>query len=441
MQTFLLISFGQLASLIGSGLTRFALGVWVFQTTGSVTQFALLNLFSYLPTIAISPLAGALVDRWDRRWVMILSDSASGLGTVAIALFIYNDGLQIWHIYAVACVSAFFSAFQWPAYAAATTVLVPKQHLSRANGVVQISKGAAKIAAPALSGFLLLTIQLQGIVLIDIITFLFAVGTLLAVKFPKPEKLPHSEEAYGWQHLIAETQQGWHYIAQRPGMLALASFLTVPYFSLGVLDVLFWPFVLTFTTSADLGLILSFGGCGWLVGSVAMSTWGGPKPRIYGVLLFVAFQGTLLLFGWVQPTVPIAAFGVFVYLCAYPIVVSSSQTIWHQKVPTDLQGRVFALLQGMEKTAAIAAYTISGPLVDKVLGPMLSPGGLLADRVGRFVGVGEGRGMAFFFILIGVLNLVATGVAYRYRRLRRLELEIPDAIADEDESAAIEVMN
>ena len=187
MPVFILIWFGQMVSLIGSGLTGFALGVWVYQRTGSVTQLALISLFTILPGIVISPIAGTLVDRWDRRWTMLLGDCGAGLSTLALALLLFADRLELWHIYLATSVSSTCSAFQYPAYAGATTLLVPSQHLGRASGLVHLGRSVAQLISPVLAGILVVTLQIQGVILLDFATFLFALVTLLLVRFPKPK--------------------------------------------------------------------------------------------------------------------------------------------------------------------------------------------------------------------------------------------------------------
>ena len=205
---FSLVWFGQVISLLGSGLTRFALGVWVFRESGSVTYFALISLCGFLPGILISPIAGVLVDRWSRRKVMIASDLGSGLMTLVVVALLWSDSLAIWHIYILVGVAAIFEAFQWPAYFAAMTLLVPEKQLGRANGMVQFGQSAAEIIAPLAAGFLMFSIGLEGIVFIDCITFLVAVSTLVSVRFPEPESDPSREKSSIW----AEAAVGWRYI-------------------------------------------------------------------------------------------------------------------------------------------------------------------------------------------------------------------------------------
>jgi DHA3 family macrolide efflux protein-like MFS transporter len=232
MRVFIIIWLGQLVSLVGSGLTSFALGLWVYQHTGSVTQFALIGLFTMLPSVALSPLAGALADRWDRRWVMILSDTGAGLSTLMMALLFFAGRIKVWHIYLAAGASAAFAAFQWPAYSAATTLLVSKENLGRANGMVQFGRAASEILAPVLAGVLVLTIQVRGVLLIDFATFLFAITTLLMVRFPRPEITAAGQASKG--SLWREAAYGWTYIAARPGLLGLLIFFAAVNFLWGM---------------------------------------------------------------------------------------------------------------------------------------------------------------------------------------------------------------
>jgi MFS family permease len=253
-KTFLLIWFGQLVSLTGSGLTGFALGVWVYLSTGSVTKFALISLSTSLPGILFSPFAGALVDRWDRRVAMIVSDTGSGLCTFIIAVLFMVDRLEIWHIYILMGASSAFSAFQWPAYTAATTLLVPKNHYGRASGMVQIAEAVGMILSPLLAGSLVVLIGVQGVILIDFATFLFAVGTLLLVRVPRP---PVSAEGKaGGGSLLQEAAYGWKYITARLGLLGLLLFFAATNFTFGIASVLFTPLVLSFTTPSVLGFLI-----------------------------------------------------------------------------------------------------------------------------------------------------------------------------------------
>ncbi len=186
MRTFVIIWLGQLVSTLGSGLTGFALGVWIYQETGSTTLYAFNMLANAVPNLLLSPLAGALADRWDRRLVMIMSDAGAGLGTLAVAILALTQRLEVWHVYVATAFISGFSAFQWPAYSAATTLMVPKEQLGRAGGMVQIGEAVSQLISPALAGGLLVFAGLQGVILTDFATFLCAIATLAFVRFPRP---------------------------------------------------------------------------------------------------------------------------------------------------------------------------------------------------------------------------------------------------------------
>ena len=214
MRTFLVIWFGQLISTLGSGLTGFALSVYIFQRTGSVTELSLAVLAASLPGILISPIAGVVVDRWDRRWILVLSDTGAALSTLAIWLLLGSGKLEIWHIYLANALNASLGAFQYPAYLASTSLLVPKQHLGRAAGLGQLSDALSMVVTPLLAGFLVVAIQLEGVILIDFATFLFAVLTLLLVRIPMPKTSAEGVSARGsfWR----EAGYGWKYLKERP---------------------------------------------------------------------------------------------------------------------------------------------------------------------------------------------------------------------------------
>lgn len=438
MKAFLTIWLGQVVSMLGSGLTGFALGVWVYQSTGSVTKFALIAFFTSLPGLVILPLAGALVDRWDRRRTMIVSDCGAGFASLVIALLLWAGRLELWHIYLLMAVSSVFNAFQFPAFTASTTLLVPKKQLGRASGLTQMIQ-MAQIVAPLLAALLLSQIQIWGILLVDFATFLFAMLTLLVVRIPSPERAPAGAAAGS---VWADTAFGWRYLRERPGLLALLLVFASTNFTIGMLQALLTPLVLSFSTATALGTVTTVAGLGMLVGSIAMSVWGGPKRRIRGIFAALLVQGLILLAGGLRPNLVLIGAAAFVLLLMAPIVNGCSQTIWQSKVAPELQGRVFAVRRMVALSSLPVAYFLAGPLADRIFEPLLSPGGALADSVGAVIGVGEGRGIGFLFMVLGALLLLGLPLAWGYPRLRRVEEELPDAIADREPappSAALQV--
>jgi MFS transporter, DHA3 family, macrolide efflux protein len=432
MATFVFVWFGELISVIGSSLTNFALGVWVYQTTGSATQFALIALFSSVPGILVSPFAGVLIDRWDRRYVMILSDVGAGVCTLIMALLLAAGQLQVWHIYILVAISNMFSAFQWPAFSAVTTLIVPKKHLGRASGMGMLGEALAQLVAPALAGMLVVVIQVQGVMFIDFATFLFALSVLLIVRFPKPDTTEQGKEAKG--SVLKEAAFGWRYIMARPGLLSLLLYFAATNFVSSLIGVLFAPLALSFTTADVMGWVMSFAGFGMLIGSVVMSAWGGPKRRVLGVVGSGIIQGVFLMGAGLRADPVLMAISGALYFLTFPIMGGSSQAIWQSKTEPDIQGRVFAVRRMIAWSTLPISYLLAGPLADTVFEPLMAVNGALSGSVGQILGVGPGRGIGLLIVLMGATQAVFSLFVLFYPRLRNLEDELPDVIVDEKEN-------
>ena len=429
MRTFIVVWFGQLVSTIGSGLTGFALGVWVYQETGSTTLFAM-NMLAYaIPNLVVSPFAGALVDRWDRRKIMILSDTGAGLATLSVAALLVTGNLEVWHVFVATAVSASFTTFQWPAYSAATTLLVPKEQLGRAGGMVQIGEAVSQLLAPAAAGALFVTTGLQGVVLIDFVTYLIAVGTLLLVRFPQPEVTKEGEESKG--SLLSEAVYGWKYIAARSGLLGLLLIFAAFNFLNSLMNPLIAPLILDMTSADVLGYLASIVGVGMLIGTLVMSVWGGPKRRIHGVLFFLFLAGMFTMGFGISSSLTVMAVSGFFLMLVLPVINGSSQAIWQSKVAPDVQGRVFAIRRMIAWSIIPIAYILAGPLNDKIFKPLLVEGGTLADTfIGQVLGVGPSRGTGLLFIVIGFLSALVALSGYLSPRVRNVEDELPDVITE-----------
>lgn len=430
-RAFLVMWAGQLLSLVGSGLTRFALGVWVYEATGSVTQFALIAVATRGPGLLLSPLAGALADRWDRRWTMLGANVGPALGTAAVAALLWTDALAVWHVYVFAGFGGLFSALHWPAYVASSTMLVPRRHLGRIGGMMQIGQSLASTLAPAPAGVLLATVGLTGVIVADLATFLLAVGTLFLVRIPKPRPSADGREAEG--SLWRRSLHGWRFIRRRPGLLGLLLHFASVNLVLGVAIVLVTPMVLSFTTASVLGVVLTTANSGLLVGAFAMSLHGGPRRKIHGILGAGVLIGLGVGLAGLRADPYLVAGALFLGLLGVPIVNGSSQALWQAKVPADVQGRVFGMRRMIATGTAPLGFLAAGPLADRVFEPLLQPDGALAPTAGRLLGVGEGRGIGLLFLLLALVLLLVSAWGYLQPRIRNVEEDLPDAIPEEPE--------
>ena len=428
MSIFVLVWLGQLVSLLGSSLTNFTVDVWVYQQTGSVTQLSFLILFTTLPLVIISPFAGILVDHWNRRWVMILSDSGAALSTLTLAALLVTGQIQIWHIYLASVVISSFSAFQWPAYSAATTLIVPKKHLGRASGMTQLAQALGQLLAPILGGVLLGIIQLSGMFVLDLSSFLFALTTLLLVRFPH-HKVTQSQQT-NKTSLLTQALYSFHYLRARCGLLALLLFFASSNFLMGILQVLSYPLILSFASPVQLGTIMSVGGVGMVTGSLLMSTWGSGRQNYINILfLFMLLNGFSMMVAGLEPSVFLFAIAAFLFFLGIPFINSCAQVIFQKKVAPDVQGRVFSLNSAICGSCLPLAYLVAGPLADRIFEPLMTVNGLLAGTIGQLIGTGPGRGIGLMFIVLGTLTMLMTIIAYQYAPLRLVEDELPDIIA------------
>ncbi len=432
MRIFIVIWLGQLVSTLGSGLTSFGLGVWIYETTGSVTLFAMNLLIWVLPNIIVSPLAGVVADRWDRRLVMMLSDTGAGLSSLFIAVVLFTGKLEIWHVYLATFFNSAFGAFQWPAYSAATSLLVPKEHLGRAGGMTQIGEAISSLATPAIAGTLFVSAGLKCILLIDVITYLAALATLIVVRFPAAHKSLQGEieGSEPQPSFFREALYGWTYIRQRTGLLGLLLVFAGLNFLANIAFTLFLPLLLDMTSPDVSGYVESIGGMGMLTGTLLMSAWGGPKRRIFGIFAAEVGIGVSTLLMGLCPSIPLIAAANFGWFITAPISQACSQAIWQTKVAPEVQGRVFSIRRMIAFSVIPLANLAAGPLAEKVFEPLMAAGGRLAPLLGPVIGQGEGRGIGLIFVIAGMIYMATASLILLDPRIRRVELELPDTIGE-----------
>jgi len=426
MRAFIVIWLGQIISLLGSAMTGFAVTIWVYQDTGKATALALTGFFFVTPLLLLSPVAGAIVDRYDRKLMMIISDLAAGITTIIVLLLHVTGNLQIWHLFITNAINGAFSTFQWPAFSAAISLMLPKEQYGRANGMMALAESGSGIFAPMLAGALLVPLGLTGILLIDIVTFVFAIGALLFVHIPQPETTEAGRKGRG--NLWSESVYGFRYIVERPSLLGLQIVFLIGNFFVSLAFTLFAAMILARTGNDELvfGSVQSAAAIGGVVGGLAMTAWGGPKRRVHGVLGGWAMSGLTLLMLGLGQSLPVWAVAGFLGSFLVPFINGSNQAIWQSKVAPDVQGRVFSIRRLIAWFVSPVSALLAGPLADLLLEPAMREGGALADVWGGLVGAGPGAGMALMFVFAGVLaTLVGLG-GYAVRVVREAEAILPD---------------
>lgn len=422
MRIFLIVWFGQFISLIGSKLSEFALSLWAYQQLGSMTHVAFLIVLLYLPNFLISPIAGSLVDRWNRRWAMIFSDSLSGVCSIAALVLTVTHQLQLWHIYVGVPILSVASAFQAPAYSAAIAQLVPEKQYGRANGMTELPLAVSRILTPLLAAVLMGVIQLRGILLIDSITFIVALATLISVRFP-PMRAKTFAQSSKVKQLLSEAVDSWRYICAKPRLFRLWLFIIATYFTIGMFDIAFWLLVLKFGSVTNFGIVVSSAGCGMLLGGMTISVWGRPRRRVLGILKLTALQGVVIIVlgVGVKLSLVIASIGAFLYLFADPIIMGTNRAIWQQQIPQELQGRVFSALLMLQRGAMIPAYILTGLLIDRVFDPLLASHPEWQERLGLLFGQQAGTSICILLILLGIFKILLSAFAAQNSLLLSVE--------------------
>ena len=397
MGPFMVVFAGQAFSLFGSRLVQFALVWWITETTGLASTLAFASIVAMLPQVLLGPFAGALVDRWNRKTVMMVSDSFIALVVVALA-FLYGTGtIQLWHVFIAMFIRSLGGAFQWPAMQATITMMVDRESLSRVAGMNQSLQGLAAIVAPPLGAFLMQVIPIQTILLIDVATAVLAVGSLFFIKVPQPSR--ELTEVLRLKTILSDMREGavfvWRWKGLRiiMGMSMLINFLMNPAFSL-------LPLVVTnhFGGGAiELGWLQSANGVGMIAGGLLLGAWGGFRKRIVTAMTSLVISGVFIeAFSFMPPEMFLVAVGcVFMFAVFNAMANGTFFSSMQAAIPPEMQGRVFTILMSLSGGMTPIGLAFAGPVSDSL-------GLLIWFRIGGFVLALMG---AAAFLLPAVMNL------------------------------------
>lgn len=416
MKKFLMLWSGELISSIGSGMTAFALSVYVYQTTGSATYVSLITLLAYLPTMLLSPLGGVLADRYDRRLLMIIGDLFSGLGLAYVLWNIQAGSDSMLPIFVGVTFNAVFVALLEPSFRATITELLTEEEYARASGMVQIAGNAKFLISPALAGILLAVADIRLILLFDIGTFLITVTTVAIVR-KSVGKTVKTEK----QSIVKEMRFGFAEINKNKSIRTLVILMSFVCFFVGILQTLTSPMVLAVSNAETVGIMESLCAVGMLLGSVFIGILGIKKN--YSTVLCVAgiFSGIFIALTGVNKSIFVTGAGVFLFFLALPFMNTSADVLIRKNIPNEIQGRVWGIISLLSQTGTVLAYASSGVLADYVFEPMFSNSGVLADSIGALIGTGTGRGIGFMLVLSGICIIPAAFAIGRSRSIRSLQ--------------------
>ncbi|WP_010496637.1 MFS transporter [Paenibacillus elgii] len=413
---FLIVWAGQLFSAIGSGLTAFALGVFVFQKTQSAMDYSLIILFNFLPSFLMLPFTGVLADRFDRKKMMILGDAGSIIGILFILFVMMSGNVELWHIYLGVALSSVSTAIQTPAYKAAVSDLVSEELYSQASGLIQLAGSAQYLISPMIAGFLVSVFDIKLVLILDIMTFVIAVAAVLVIT--KCEAAPRKQDN---QNFLRDLADSFRYLLSRKGILWLVVLTSMVCFYIGLLQSLFGPMVLALADSRTLGIALSLSATGMLVSSLLIGVFGLKQSKVFILSLFLALAGLFYaLMGLFPAVAMIIVFG-FLFFVTLPFVNTSLEVLIRTNVDNENQGRVWSMVSAISQVGFILAFGSAGFLSDHVFNPLLLPDGALSQTVGQLIGTGQGRGIGLLFVLSGLLVSILGLMIGRVKKIKALE--------------------
>ena len=407
---------GQAISLLGSQLVQFALIWWMTQQTGSATVLAVASIVGLVPQVILGPLAGVLVDRWNRRRVMLAADLVVALATLGLAIIFWSGGAELWHVYVALFIRALGGSFHGPAMSASTSLMVPQDQLTRIQGLNQILNGGLSIASAPLGALLVALLPVEGVLMIDLITAAVAIFLLLLIQVPQPKKEMVDKTQSALSAYWTDLRAGMRYLFGWRGLFLLALMAMMLNMVLSP-TTSFMPLLVTnhFSGSAwHLGVLQGGFGAGVLIGGLMLGVWGGFKRRIVTSLLGVAGIGLGILIVGLTPAsiFPLAVGGMLMGGIMSSLANGPIMAIFQAKVAPGMQGRVFTLMGSLTAAMMPLGLAVAGPAADVI-------------------------GVRTWFIGSGLFTLAIAILATLIPSLMNLESERDDHVEEEVELEAM----
>jgi DHA3 family macrolide efflux protein-like MFS transporter len=411
----------QSVSQLGSSMTSFALILWAYKQTNSAMSVSLMTFFSYLPYIVVSVFAGAFIDRHKKKNIMLISDLVSALCSICVLVLILSNKLEIWHIYIVNAIIGFMSSFQSPAQSVAVGIILPKEEYVRASGMNSFSSNLVGVVTPMLAAFIYSLVGMQGVIVIDLLSFIFAfVVLLLIIKIPEHIMKDESKD----YHVFHGCKEGFMFLFENKGIwYMIISMACMNFFSRLTYENILSPMILARSGGNDrvLGMVSCILGIGGIIGGLFVSFqilkcnnvkliyFSAAVSFLFGDILMGLGQNTLI---WC-----IAAIGASVPI---PFIGAGYNVIMYSSVPKEMQGRIFAVKNAIQYCTIPLGILIGGFLADYVFEPFMKTENVLTIYLQKLVGFGEGSGMAVMFLLTGLLGFITSVFWYKNKHINKL---------------------
>ena len=425
MKRFTAVALGQLVSITGSTLTEFAVPLSIYLRTGSLVVFGLLAILGLLPGTLIGPLAGAIVDRHDRRLVMMAASTAAGAVEVLLLILVWSHAFQLWNLYVLTCALSLAVAFQRTAYSASIPQIVNRRYLGHANGMVQAGSGFAQLIAPLFGAGLLAAVGLSGILLADVCSYAIAICIVLFVRFP-PLVSKRGES------IVSDLLSGFRFCLGNPYFRALFTFFAAENLLLSSIFILLSPLVLSFAGLPAVAAVTAAAGIGGLTAGLTMSIWGGPRlRRMAGVCILDLTIAIFAALAGIRPYLILIMLGAFGMAFCIGLSDGIVMTIMQTKIPQRMQGRMSSINMVVSTFTAPIGFGVLAPYGTRILGHVVAasgPAGALARTV---VGTGPGRPIGLFYVLSAIALAFMVLAAWKRRTIARFDLDVPDALPDD----------
>ena len=430
IKTFYVIAATQTLSMLGSAMSSFVLGIWIFTETGNTTPLMIVGVMVMLPRMFLGSLGGAIADRLNRKMLIVVSDTMQAIPTLLLMLAFFSGNFALWMLYTASFVQGLFMMIQGPAIYASVTMLVPDSQRDKANAILEVMGPAAGLAAPVIGGLLYAMIDVAGVLAIDVVSFIIAVSVIAMVHIPQPKQSAESAKTKGsvWK----EIQGGFNFLWQRKPLLLLSSyFLLVNFLTTGIWR-LMTPYALAKLNYNEelVGIVASFASVGLLVGGLVPVVWKGSEKRIHTAMIVMILACVGLMVYATAQSFLMMIIVAFLMMLPYKWTNALTSSIRQSKIPPDMQGRIAGLTSQIATFAIPLTMLVTGPLVDKLLIPYTDQPGW--DRFAPFLGTGEAGGIALYIFAGGFSLFVVSIAFYATPMLRHLEDTLVDYVPEEE---------